>query len=130
MCTQKNISGVVSSEDYQYILNIRPVRNPVYWKKENGLVVIIYKKHFTRFERWLHKYIGGPEYIRRPLDEKGTVIWELCDGKHTVRDICNELDKRFKEEVEPVFPRVQKFLEMLLRLNLIRLIPVSQRRVE
>lgn len=121
----------------QKILNAYPVRNPVRWKKEHGIVVITYKKNLTRFERRLQQSIGGPEDIRRPMDEKGSVIWELCDGKRTVSDICDIMDTRYREEIEPVFVYVQTVLKILLERNLIHLekekpdkpLPVRKQRV-
>jgi len=47
----------------------------------------------------------------------------MCDGKHTLKDICTELDEQYHEEIEPVLDRVWKFLEKLLSINLIRLSP-------
>ncbi len=107
----------------QRILSIYPMRSPVKWTQENDRIVLIYPKDLTKFESWLHKRIGGPEVIRRPLDEIGSKIWLMCDGKHTVRDICTELDELYQEDIEPVLDRVSKFLELLLRSNLIRLSP-------
>jgi hypothetical protein len=105
----------------QRVLTVYPVRNPVKWVRENDRIVLIYKKDFTRFEKKLQNKIGGPEDIRRPLDDKGSRIWEMCDGQHTLKDICGEMDELFHEEIEPVLDRVWKFLELLLQLNLIRL---------
>ena len=99
-----------------------PIRNEeVEWVEEEGKVVLIYPKNFTRFERFLHRHIGGAEDIRRPLDEKGTYIWKMCDGKNNVHTICTETYKEFKEDIEPVVKRVWGFIEILLRLNLITL---------
>lgn len=105
------------------ILNTYPIRNHVKWLKKNERVVLIYPKDFTKFENWLHKRIGGPEVIKRPMDEIGSMIWIMCDGKHTVNDICTELDAVYHEDVEPVLDNVSKFLEVLLKSNLIRLSP-------
>ena len=105
------------------ILNTYPVRNQVKWLKKDDRVVLIYPKDFTKFESWLQKRIGGPEVIKRPMDEIGSIIWIMCDGKHTVNDICTELDATYHEDVEPVLDNVSKFLEVLLKSNLIRLSP-------
>jgi hypothetical protein len=105
------------------ILTTYPVRNLVNWKLEAERVILEYPKDFSNFESWLQKRIGGPANIRRPLDEVGTKIWLMCDGKHSVNDICAELDEVYREEIEPVLDRVSKFLELLLRANLIRLSP-------
>ena len=105
------------------ILTLYPVQNKVKWNIESERVVLVYPKDFSKFETWLQKRIGGPDMIRRPLDEVGSKIWLMCDGKHNVNDICTELDEIYHEDVEPVLDRVSRFLEMLLRSNLVRLSP-------
>ncbi len=102
------------------LLTCIPKRNEdVEWEEEDGKVVLIYPKNFTRFERFLHRRIGGPDNIRRPLDDKGTMIWMMCDGNYNVDDICKVLYQEFREDIEPVIKRVWGFLEILLKLNLI-----------
>ncbi len=103
------------------ILSIYPVRNQVKWLKKDDQVVLIYPKDLSNFETWLQKRLGGPEMIKRPMDDIGSKIWLMCDGRHTVNDICTELDEIYHEDVEPVLDRVSKLLEVLLRSNLIRL---------
>jgi hypothetical protein len=92
-----------------------------YRNKTDGLVVIKIKKNFGRFERALRKVAGGPEFLKIPLDEQGTRIWELCDGKHNILQIAKIAYAEFKEDIEPVLPRVVKFLELLLKRNFISL---------
>ena len=89
--------------------------------RKDGLVVVSIRKNFSRVERALRKVAGGPEFLRIPLDKPGTRIWELCDGKHTVLDIALIMNEEFREEMEPVLPRVIKFMELLLKRNLISL---------
>ena len=102
------------------VLSCKPVRNEkVNWKEEDGKIVLIYPKNFTRFERFLHRHLGGPDNIRRPLDKKGTFIWNMCDGEHNVDQICRATYKEFKEDIEPVLRRVWGFLQILHNLNLI-----------
>jgi len=103
------------------ILLAYPVRNPVSWRKKDGIVEIIYPKTLTRFEKKLQKHIGGPENVRRTMDEKSTVIWENCDGRHNIKEICDIMDHRYREEIEPVFEYVHRVLLVLLERNLIRL---------
>lgn len=103
------------------VINAKPIRQPVNWSLENNRVVIVVKKHFTRLEKFLQKYLKGPEEVRVPLDEIGSDIWLLCDSKHTIKDICKELSEKYKEVIEPAAPRITKFLTMLLRRNFIRL---------
>ena len=101
----------------------RTVHEDLRWyrRRSDGLVVIRIKKNFGRFERALRKIAGGPEFLRVPLDEQGSRIWELCDGKHNVLQIAKIMYKEYKEDIEPVLPRVVKFLELLLKRNFITL---------
>lgn len=102
------------------LLSVIPKRNEaVEWEERDGLVVLTYPKNFTRLERFLHKRLGGPGDIRRPLDDKGTFIWNMCDGNHNVQEICQDTYSKFKEDIEPVMKRVWGFLEKLLELHLI-----------
>jgi hypothetical protein len=102
------------------LLTCIPQKNEdVEWVEEEGKVVLIYPKNFTRFEKLLHRHIGGPDNIRRPLDDKGTFIWRMCDGEHSVHEICQASYDEFHEDIEPVLRRVWGFLETLLSLNLI-----------
>ena len=101
------------------------------WEKNpDGRVVITHPKNFKRWERRLMKWVGGSPILKRKLDRPGSDIWVLCDGKHTVADICTELDKKYREEIEPVLTRVVGFLEILLSRNLVFLGPQKGGRAD
>jgi len=119
------------NEAEKALLMVYPIRNPmVEVEREDGKVVLIYKKSFSRFERWLHKLVGGPENIRRPLDDMGTEIWDLCDGEYNIGEICRIMDDRYHEKIEPVLPRIWGFIEMLLKRNLVYLEKPGERGTE
>ena len=103
------------------VLQATPRRNPVKWRMEEGHVVILYRKDLSKIERKFKSVLGGPDHIRRPLDKYGTDIWLMCDGKHSILDICKGMDAKYKEEMEPVVKRVTGFLELLLKANLVSL---------
>ena len=104
----------------QQLLMTYPVRNPyVKWRRKDGFAILEYRKEFNRVEKVIHRIIGGPTTIKRPLDRMGTPIWEMCDGQHKVVEICQEMDKQFHEEIEPAVQRVWAFIQMLLERNLV-----------
>lgn len=101
-----------------------PVRNegPLEWEADaGGIVTITHRKDLKRWELWLMKKVGGSPVVRRKLDAPGSDIWQLCDGQNTVADICDRMDRKYKEDIEPVLTRVTRFLEILLVRNLISL---------
>lgn len=114
---------------FRRILAAVPMRNEDFLKwamDPGGLVTITHAKNLKNWERWLMKRLGGSSILKRKLDGPGSDIWVLCDGEHTVAAICNVLDKKYRERIEPVLTRVVRFLEVLLARNLIYLKPVSE----
>lgn len=106
---------------FRRILAAVPVRNEDFLKWEigpNGLVTITHAKNLRQWERWLMKRLGGSTILKRKLDAPGSDIWVLCDGEHDVAAICAEMDRKYKERIEPVLTRVVQFLEILLSRNL------------
>lgn len=106
-------------ERAQAALSLVPVKADVKWEEANGLAVIFIKKNFSRFEKFLHRLVGGPETVRIPLDKYGTEVWALCDGKRTVKQICDAMWEKYKEEMEGVEKRVPQFIAMLRGKGLI-----------
>jgi hypothetical protein len=109
---------------FRRILAAVPVRNEDFLKWEidpNGLVTITHAKNLRQWERWLMKKLGGSPILNRKLDAPGSDIWVLCDGEHDVATICSEMDRKYKERIEPVLTRVVQFLEILLARNLVYL---------
>jgi hypothetical protein len=60
--------------------------------------------------------------VRRiKLDDYGWGVWELIDGRRNVRSMGRLLSNRFGKEIEPLYPRLAKFLAYLQNLRLIRI---------
>lgn len=102
-------------------LLIFPIRSDVHWSYRNDRIVLQYPKNFNWLERKLHKVLKGPENIKRPLDEIGSLLWEMSDGEHNLVEIYIAQQERFHERVEPVDKVVGGLLETMLGLGLMRL---------
>lgn len=78
-----------------------------------------------RFDTKLGKKLGKRLKIKPTfnvnLDEYGTAVWRLCDGKLTVREIGELLKTQFDEDVEPLYPRLAAFFRLLEANELIDL---------
>ncbi len=107
-----------------------PVRLPVWWARfgnagphpeEGGVsgrrVVLRFEKKFSRIERFVHSIFGGNKELRRPLDDMNSLLWELCDGSRSFKQICLMMDSTFHEKVAPVQERTALGLRNLERLN-------------
>jgi len=108
-------------EKLRHLLGIYPTRNPVRWKLREGRVVVSYRKSFGPLESFLHRKLGGPRSISRPLDELGSRMWLLCDGRHSLAEIIGIMSAEYHEKIEPAHERVWAFMEILLNTGLLRL---------
>jgi hypothetical protein len=101
--------------------SIYPERSELEWFYRDGKVVLKYPKNFNRMEKALHRVLKGPEDILRPLDEVGTLLWEMSNGENNLLDIYRKAQDMFHERVEPVDKVVGGLLEIMLKLGLLRL---------
>ena len=115
-----------------------PCRLPVWWgyygdigikpdiKGISGKKVILrIQKKFNRFEKILAKLFRAPREVRRPLDAKNSILWQLCDGKRTFQEICQILDDLFHEDIAPVIHRTAAGIALLKEKNLMTVLDIQ-----
>ena len=108
-----------------------PCRVPVWWGRygEAGAhpdldgvsgrrIVLRIEKRFNRFERILARLFRAPREVRRPLDPKNSMLWELANGRRTFEEICYQMNEVFQEEMAPVVDRTASGIDALKRRNL------------
>jgi len=54
----------------------------------------------------------SPHY-KIQLDDIGSLIWSLCDGRKTVKEISRKLREKFGDKVEPLYERLGTFFQNL-----------------
>ncbi|MGQ0536491.1 MAG: hypothetical protein ACT4PT_10510 [Methanobacteriota archaeon] len=88
------------------------VRGPIEWTEEGGRVVLFVPRA-NPVERFLARLFRRPVVVRVRLDDKGSRVWRLADGRWTVADVARELR-------EPVVA-VETFVRPLLSAGALRL---------
>ncbi len=95
------------------LLNLVPVRNISWEKNEEGLIVLLKPKIKNPFfAKRLLPRLKSPHY-KIKLDSVGSFLWEKCDGKMTVKELAEKLKANFGEGVEPLYDRLNLFLQSL-----------------
>ena len=91
------------------------------FEENNDLVTVLYKNKKPSFieKIFFKKQIDKPYKI--DLDEIGTFIWHLCDGKKNVREITQSAKDHFQEKIEPAEHRVELFINQMTKNHLIKL---------
>lgn len=95
------------------LLDVIPCRGEQILTENEGELSVI---AFPRFKRaWMRNYLlpkGMSPYIRVRLEEHGTAVWNLIDGKRTVREIIELLSDHFGAE-EDYESRITIFITQL-----------------
>ena len=92
----------------------------IYYLKENvefeivdDIVYIISRQNHL-IQKFMRKIkIRIPEISKLELDAYGSFVFLQIDGKNTIDDIANNLDKKYHEEVHPLYERLIPFLDYL-----------------
>lgn len=103
---------------------LHPTRNPfATWQREgedNNVVIMVPRPVVQGWRMALAKIAGEPPGKRVELsDEIGSDVWELCDGAHTVREICRELSAKYKLGDRQTEVSVLEYLNMLRKRRLL-----------
>lgn len=93
-------------------------------KESDGTVVIA----FPRFKyEWMRRFLlprGMSPDVHVRLEKHGTAVWELIDGKSTVREIIEKLAVHFEQE-ENYESRVLAYISQLQKDGFIKLAAVE-----
>ncbi|MCD8091015.1 MAG: PqqD family protein [Clostridiales bacterium] len=79
--------------------------------KEGKTVILVQNKGF--FNRLAQKLFNKPKITRVHLDDMGSYVLPLIDGKRTVSELAQLQKKRFGDAVEPLYPRFVKYMQIM-----------------
>ena len=89
------------------------------WSEEDG-VVTVHMVH-RGWNHWLaQKLFGRPRVSHIQLDEMGSFIYPLIDGKRNIGDIAALVKEEFGEEAEPLYERLAQYMKILRNNEFIR----------
>jgi hypothetical protein len=99
------------------ILDLVP-KKTMKWKRGDKVSIVVPRARNILGKHFIDA-LGLKATYKIKLDEYGSAVWKLCDGKRTVVQIGDELEKRFGKKVEPLYERLAVFIGVLKREGLI-----------
>ena len=101
------------------LLDLIPERTKAFRDEENGTVTVLVPRFGDgKMGRFLQRFIGKSP-ITLHLDEIGTAVWRLCDGRRSVYEIGGRLKEQFGDRIEPVYERLGVFLRQMKKAGII-----------
>ncbi len=102
-------------------MKLRPVHSEdVTWRKYPSGEVLVLKKDEGLKYKIARKLLGDVEPYRKfVLDDIGSIVWELCDGKNTISEILKKLSKRLNTEESKIEQYLLAYLRKLEKKGLI-----------
>lgn len=100
------------------LLSARPMRNDsIQWLmgEEEPIVTLLVPMRKKGFFHWISRIFRLPAEHQVELDALGSVVWSLCDGKHTVSAILERLMRQFKLERREAEVSLFAFLNTLAK---------------
>jgi len=121
---------LANTDEHRYS-STYPCRLPVWWARTGQTgphgdaegvsgkrIILRIEKKFTRFERFLARFLRAPKEVRRPLDTMNSMLWELCDGSRDFQSVCAAMDECFNEDIAPVVERTAAGIDAMKSRNL------------
>ena len=59
------------------------------------------------------KLFKRPKVTKVHMEKYGSFLWPLIDGRRTVMELADLQKAEFGEEVEPLYPRVVKYMQIM-----------------
>ena len=101
----------------EQFLTFTPRRLDFQWKINNeGRVEIIVPKFTSNVGVTFCKLLRKENKFTAHLDEIGSLVWQQCDGNHTVKQILEALQKKFPNQKE-IDQRLFLFFQQMRSLN-------------
>lgn len=91
------------------------------WEKGEDGIIVLQAENTGLFNRMAQKLFRRPRFTNVHMDKYGSFLWPLLDGEKTVKELAILQKEAFGEEVEPLYPRIVKYFQIMESYHFIRL---------
>ncbi len=96
-----------------YLERIPKVRTGLEWTQNDEGIVTLNIENKGFFNKLAQKFFKKPPVTYVHLDELGSFVWPLMDGKKDIIALGKEVDEHFGEKAHPLYERLAKFFQIL-----------------
>lgn len=109
-------------EQYNYLDLIPERSSALSWHFDEKERIVLEEEHTGRFDKIAQKFFKKPRVTQIHLDEQGSHLWPLIDGKKTIHELAELQKEHFGEAAEPLYPRIIKYFQIMESYHFVRFI--------
>ncbi len=102
-----------------YLDLVPQINEGLNWNKDENGIVTLEIENTGLFNRIAQKIFKKPKISYVHLDELGSFVWLLIDGKTNISDMGVSVKEHFGEKAEPLYEKLVKYFEILKSYNFI-----------
>lgn len=96
------------------------IKNPeLKWEIDKDGNVTLFQENKGLFNLIAQKIFKKPKISQIHMEEMGSFIWPLIDGKASVFEIGKNVSEHFGESAEPLYERLSVYMKQLCDYNFI-----------
>ena len=96
-----------------YLERIPNARDGLKWETAEDGKVTLCIENKGLFNKIAQRLFKKPKISYVHLDENGSFVWQVMDGKRNIIEIGELVDEKFGEGAHPLYPRLAKFFKVL-----------------
>ncbi|BAI61630.1 conserved hypothetical protein [Methanocella paludicola SANAE] len=115
------LKGTKAKIPYKKLLQAKPKKSEaIEWDGNGSDSLRIYAKYKKNYlVKFLSRFFEIPEERSFRFNPLGAMVWELCDGTHSVEEIKGIIMKRSKGDEKDIEKRLIRFINRLTANDLI-----------
>lgn len=90
------------------------------WERGEDGIIVLQVENVGLFNRIAQKLFKRPKFTSVHMDKYGSFLWPLIDGEKTVMELAKLQKEAFGEEVEPLYPRIVKYFQIVESYHFIK----------
>ena len=102
-----------------YLDLVPQINEGLNWNKDENGIVTLEIENTGLFNRIAQKVFKKPKWSFVHLDELGSFVWLLIDGKTNISDMSVSDKEHLGEKAEPLYEKLAKYFQILKSYNFI-----------
>ena len=108
-------------KDENLVDKIPTIKEGLKWSTDDNGMVTLEMENKGAVNRIAQFLIRKPKISYIHLEEFGSFIWPLIDGKKTIFEIGKDVEEHFGEKANPLYERLSYYFTMLERYEFVTL---------